>query len=192
MRSARWLKPLSTRLRTFGAAGIADRRGVSAVEFALILPVMFTLLFAGIETTTGLQIDRKVTNTARTLSDLSSQAASISNAEMTNILNAAADVLSPFQVSNAKIVVTGIQTDILGISRVTWSDAQNTTARAVGSVMSIPTQLKPLIGTTGFLVLAEVKYTYRPDFAYLISGSIEISDKLYTRPRIGDTVSRTQ
>lgn len=183
----RWTNPLRARLRAFAST---DNRGVSAVEFALILPVMLMLLFAGAETTTGLQIDRKVTNTARGLSDLASQATSISNTEMSNILNAAADIMAPFPVAKAKIIVTGIQTDILGISRVAWSDAQNTTAYSQGRVMTIPAQLKPLLGTAGFLVLAEVKYTYTPAVAYLISGSIEISDRLYTRPRVGDAVTR--
>ena len=89
------------------------------------------------------------------------------------------------------MVVTGIQTDILGVSRAVWSDARNATRYSCGQVMTIPTELKPTLGTTGFLVLAEVKYSYTPTVAYLISGSLLLSDRLYTRPRIGETVSRT-
>lgn len=190
-RIAQWFKPLTQRLRAFSRDGASDIRGVSAIEFALILPVMMTLLFAGAETTTGLQIQRKVTNTARALSDLSSQQATMSNAERDNILNAAADVLAPFAFANAKIIVTGIQIDILGVARVEWSEARNTTAYAKGKIMSVPLDLKPLIGTTRFLVFAEVKYNYVPAVAYLISGSINIADQLYTFPRVGDTVTRT-
>jgi Flp pilus assembly protein TadG len=168
-----------------------DRRGVSAVEFALVLPLMLTLFLATAETTQGLQADRKVSLAARALSDLSSQATTIADADMSNILDATADVLAPFSVSNAQIVVTGIQIDIAGIARAVWSDARNATRYSCGQVMTIPTQLKPAIGTTGFFVLAEVKYSYTPAVAYLMSGSVLLSDRLYTRPRIGDTVSRT-
>ncbi len=168
-----------------------DRRGVSAVEFALILPLMVTLFLATVETTQGLQADRKVSLAARTLSDLSSQATVISDTDMSNIMDATADIIAPFAMTQAQVVVTGIQTDILGVSRVVWSDARNTTKYTCGQTMTVPAQLKPLIGTTGFLVLAEVKYYYTPTVAYLISGTVTLSDRLYTRPRIGETVSRT-
>ena len=168
-----------------------DRRGVSAVEFALILPLMVTLFLATVETTQGLQADRKVSLAARTLSDLSSQATVISDTDMSNIMDATADIIAPFAMTQAQVVVTGIQTDILGVSRVVWSDARNTTRYTCGQTMTVPTELKPLIGTTGFLVLAEVKYYYTPTVAYLISGTVTLSDRLYTRPRIGETVSRT-
>ncbi|PTM51102.1 TadE/TadG family type IV pilus assembly protein [Phreatobacter oligotrophus] len=168
-----------------------DKRGVSAVEFALVLPLMVTLFLATVETTQGLQADRKVSLAARALSDLASQATTIADADMSNILDATADVIAPFNVSNAQMVVTGIQTDILGVSRAVWSDARNATRYSCGQVMTIPNELKPTLGTTGFLVLAEVKYSYTPTVAYLISGSLLLSDRLYTRPRIGETVSRT-
>ncbi len=189
--------PLS-RIRS-AAAGAAtafaglrrDARGVSAVEFALVLPLMVTLFLATVETTQGLQADRKVSLAARALSDLSSQATTISNTDMSNILDATADVIAPFAIANAQIVVTGIQTDINGVSRAVWSDARNATRYTCGQTMTVPTELKPTLGTTGFLVLAEVKYSYTPTVAYLISGSILLSDRLYTRPRIGESVSRT-
>lgn len=176
--------------RLLSSAG-RDTRGVSAVEFALIVPVMCTLFLASVETTQGLQADRKVSIAARALSDLASQATVIADADMTNILDATADVMAPFPMSKAQVVVTGIQTDALGVSRAVWSDARNATRYTCGQTMTIPAQLKPAIGTTGFLVLAEVKYAYTPTIAYLISGTVTLSDRLYTRPRIGETVSRT-
>lgn len=168
-----------------------DGRGVSAVEFAMILPIMATLFLASVETTQGLKADRKVSLAARALSDLASQATVIADAEMTNILDATADVLAPFPVANSTVIVSGIQTDALGVSRVVWSDARNTTRYPCGHPVTIPNELKPLIGTTGFLVLAEVRYNYTPAIAYLITGTVALTDRLYTRPRIGDTVSRT-
>ena len=78
-------------VRRFGR----DGRGVSAVEFALIAPLLVTIYFAGIEVTTAVAVDRKMTLVAHTVADLVAQSSSITNSEMTDILNAAAAVSSP-------------------------------------------------------------------------------------------------
>ena len=54
-----------------------DERGVSAVEFAMLLPLMLTLYLGGVEVSQGVSIDRKVTLTARTVADLVAQVSSI-------------------------------------------------------------------------------------------------------------------
>jgi Flp pilus assembly protein TadG len=184
-------RPAYDRARAFLAEARHDTRAVSAVEFAMIVPVMCTLFLASVETTQGLQIDRKVSLTARALSDLASQATVIADTEMTNILDASSDILTPFSASNALMVVTGIQIDVTGTARVVWSDQRNSTRYTCGATIAVPTQLKPDLGTTGFLVLAEVKYNYNPIIGYLITGTVQLSDRLYTRPRIGDSISRT-
>lgn len=185
------LRPALDRARTFLERARDDVSGVSAVEFAMIVPVMCTLFLASVETTQGLQIDRKVSLTARALSDLASQATVIPDTDMTNILDASTDVLTPFSSANAKMVVTGIQIDATGKAKVVWSDQRNSTRYTCGAAITVPTQLMPALGTTGFLVLAEVQYNYKPVIGYLITGTVTLSDRLYTRPRIGDTISRT-
>ena len=179
------------RAKAFFADARQDTRAVSAVEFALIVPVMCTLFLASVETTQGLQIDRKVSLTARALSDLASQSTVIADTEMTNILDASSDILTPFSAGNALMVVTGIQIDAKGKATVAWSDQRNSTRYTCGATITVPTQLMPDLGTTGFLVLAEVKYNYTPIIGFLITGTVQLSDRLYTRPRIGDTISRT-
>ena len=54
-----------------------DQRAVSAVEFALILPIMLLLLFGGVELGDALTIDRKVTHVTSTISDLVAQSKTI-------------------------------------------------------------------------------------------------------------------
>src|SRR5436189_1298081 len=52
-----------------------DQAGVSAVEFAMLLPLMLTLYLGAVEISQGVAIDRKVTLTAHTVADLASQVA---------------------------------------------------------------------------------------------------------------------
>ena len=55
----------------------ADRRGIAAIEFAVIVPLMLVMFFGTVEFSSGVAVDRKVTLMARTLSDLTSQSPSV-------------------------------------------------------------------------------------------------------------------
>src|SRR3954454_22839425 len=111
-------------------AGFArDQRGVSAVEFAMLLPLMITLYLGSVEISQGVAIDRKVTLTTRTVADLASQVSSINNADMTNMLTATAAVIAPFDQSKLKVVVSAVAIDASGTAKVAWSDTLNGTKR---------------------------------------------------------------
>ena len=47
-----------------------DTSGMAAIEFVFIVPLMLVIFFGTIELSNGVAADRKVTITARTLSDL--------------------------------------------------------------------------------------------------------------------------
>src|SRR5437764_12163612 len=96
--------------RTF-ARFTGDIRGVSVVEFAMLLPLMITLYLGSVEISQGVGVDRKVTLTARTVGDLASQVSSINNADMTNLLNAATSVIAPYDTTKLKVTVPAVTID---------------------------------------------------------------------------------
>ncbi len=61
-----------------------DRRGVSAVEFALVAPVMIGLYFGVVEVSDGVSASRKVSLAAATVANLSAQVSTISSSDMSN------------------------------------------------------------------------------------------------------------
>jgi Flp pilus assembly protein TadG len=165
-----------------------DRRGVSAVEFALLAPLMIGLYLGGVEISQGVGIYRKVTLTAGAIANLSAQASSISNADMTNVLDAGAAIIAPYSTSTLKITVTCLAIDATGKATVSWSDTRNGTARAVGSVVTIPAALA--VPSTS-LIFSEVSYSYTPVVGYIITGVLNLADKMYMSPRLSATVART-
>jgi len=165
-----------------------DARGVSAVEFALVLPLMMTLFLGGTEVSQAITASRKVTLVSRTVGDLASQSASLSNANMTNILNASAAILSPFASSDLKVTVSCVTIDANGKATIAWSDTFQGTARAKGAAVSLPAALN--VPNTS-LIWSEVSYTYDPTFGYVMTGTLNLSDQIYMRPRLSDTVTRT-
>jgi len=165
-----------------------DERGVSAVEFAMLLPLMLSLYLGAVEVSQGIGADRKVTLTARTVADLVSQVSSISNSDMTNSLNAASAVIAPFSSANLKVTVTSISIDAQGKATVAWSDTKNGTARAKGSTVTLPAALNI---PNSSLIWSEVQYTYTPVVGHVVTGSLTLKDQMYMRPRVSDSVART-
>lgn len=163
-----------------------DRRGAAAVEFAVIAPVMLTIFFGTAEVSTGVAIDRKVVLTARALSDLVAQSMIVNDTDMTNIFSAASAVMSPYSTSTElHIKVSAINIDSKGVATVGWSKASNSTARGVGSTVTIPSALAM---PSSQLIWSEISYDYKPAVGYFITGTMSLSDQFFARPRQSTTV----
>lgn len=166
-----------------------DARGVSALEFALVLPILLTLFLGGVEVSEAVTMSRKVTNVTSTLADLVTQSSKISDDDMKNILDASAAVMAPYPAADLRIVVSGVSVDKNGKATVTWSDARNAQALSRDSEVGLPNGLDQ---KNTFLVMADVTYAYSPKIGYVIAGSFDLNDGFFLRPRVSDTVSRTR
>jgi Flp pilus assembly protein TadG len=165
-----------------------DRRGVSAVEFALLLPLMVTLYLGSVEISNGVGIDRKVTLVSRTVADLASQVQNIASTEMTNVLNASSAVIAPYDASKLKVTVSQVKIDASAVAKIDWSCTLNGTKRVVGSSVTLPAALN--IANT-YLVWGEVTYAYTPAIGYVVTGTLNLADQIYMRPRLSDNVVLT-
>ena len=162
-----------------------DRRGVSAVEFALLAPVMIALYLGCVEISDGVSANRKVSLTAATLANLATQVATISSSDMTNILNASSAIIAPYSASNLKATLSCLKIDSTGKVTVAWSATLNGSARAAGSAITIPSALiPPSTSLPAQLLFSEVNYAYTPTVGYTITGTLNLSDKMYMSPRI--------
>jgi Flp pilus assembly protein TadG len=70
-----------------------DRRGASAIEFALLAPLMIGLYIGCVEISEGIAADRKVTLTAGAVANLTAQVTTITPADMSNILAASTAIM---------------------------------------------------------------------------------------------------
>jgi Flp pilus assembly protein TadG len=166
---------------------LRDNRGVSAVEFAIILPVMLVMYLGCNEVGNGVTIARKVTHITSTLSDLVTQSKSISSSDMTNILAAAASIMTPYPNTTLKIKITQYKIDSSSKVTVSWSAALNDTALTTGTVITnLPTAVK--VAST-YLISAEVHYAYTPTIGYVMTGTFDIHDQFYLRPRVSDSIT---
>ena len=175
-----------TRLRDL----CGDRRGVAAVEFAVVLPFMLALYIGGVELGDGMAIQVKVTDTAHTIADITSQNKTVTSAAVQTILNASQQIIAPFPQSNVVVTISEISTDPnSGAATVTWSQSLNGTKRAAGQPMTLPNSLAQQVAqlTAGHknisLILGEVAYAYTPNLGYTITGTVAIGDSYWLFPR---------
>jgi len=176
------LRPLTTASR-FGR----DRSGFSAVEFALVLPLMMLLFLGGTELGDALTIDRKVTHAASALGDLVAQSRTISDHDMDDILDAVTAIIAPYDQDKLRIRVTGVAIDSKGKATVAWSDARNDIPAVMGTAVSLPAGVGQ---PNSFVVATEVHYEYTPAYGYVMTGSFDLNHSFHLRPRAGDKVER--
>jgi Flp pilus assembly protein TadG len=163
-----------------------DSKGVSAIEFAMVLPFMVALYVGTIELGDGLTIRFKATQAVRSVTSLASEYVSIDTATMSSILNAASTVITPYPASNMTITLSEITTNASGQGKVTWSCSLNGTPRTWNSSYTLPTNLQTANIT---VLLGEVTYPYTPGLGYVISGTINIYQSLYFYPRLTATIT---
>jgi Flp pilus assembly protein TadG len=173
------------------AAFRRDRRGVSAVEFALVAPVLILIYFGLVELSQGLLAKRRVSHVASAVGDLVAMSDhDIPNSEMTDILSVGSTVMAPFPATGLKLRVTSVTTDAQKVAKVDWSDGQGMAAYTQGQTISnLPAGLLTVAGEN--LLITEAQYTYTPMMGYVIKNGVNFDEKFYLKPRIMAKVGRT-
>lgn len=170
-----------------------DRRGVAAVEFALVLPFMLLLFLGMFELNSALTVDRKVSQAASSVADLVAQTDRLTNAEINDLLKISDAILQPYPSSDLKLVVSSIWIKDVNKPQVVWSRALNTSQWGANSTppITIPEGLTKQKDT--YLIVAQATYTHRPTFATMLKDvfsteTIELSDTYFLRPRVSSRV----
>ncbi len=165
-----------------------DRRGISAVEFALILPMMLLLYFGAYEIGEAVTINRKVTHIASTLGDLVAQSKTITGTDMENILDAAASIISPYPIGPLTITVEQVNVDNDRLARVMWGAARNDTAPQANDPVTLSDAVRQ---ANTVLVRVEVHYQHAPRVGYVLTGNFDFSDEFILRPRLVRAITYT-
>ena len=160
-----------------------DQRAVSAVEFALLAPMMIGLYLGGVEVSEGISVDRKVTLAAGAVANLAAQTSTLSLTDMSNVLDATSTIMAPYSASPLKITVSCINVDANKVATVKWSVTRSGIIKS-GSI-ALPTALQ--VANTQ-LLFGEVSYAYTPTVGHVIKSAINLSDTMYMAPRISAPV----
>ena len=187
------MQKMSLRVRAL----LNDRSGLAAIEFAFVFPMMVVMYFGVVELSSAIAVDRKATQVARTLSDLTSQSVSVADADLINFGQAAKAIMTPYPPSPLIFSITEVYVDkTTAVARVQWSKALTidtsgnvaiaaTAPHNVGDVVVLPPGLVVAKAKGTYVIWSEVSYKYTPTIGYVLAKTgITFRDAAFTRPRL--------
>jgi Flp pilus assembly protein TadG len=166
--------------------------GVAAMEFALNLPLLLLLSFGGFEVSRLLLIQQKTDKIAYIVADVISQSttSTLSNAQITQIMTAAAQVMNPMTFGpNGYVIVNSVTKTGNNSPKVSWQ-------RTGGGTMTKTSQVGAVNGTATLpggitlvdkdnVIIVEVFYNYTPLFGAGYVASKQFYRTAIYKPRLG-------
>lgn len=161
-----------------------DERGVSAIEFAMLAPVLILFYMGMTEFCQGFMAQKRMGHVSAMVADLIAQEETVTPATVDDIFDIGGLIMKPFPTATLNQRVSSVSR-ASGAATVDWSRGDGMATRAVGSTMTLPADL---IEDGESVIVAEVTYDYDSAADYLMPGLTRFSHTYYLRPR---TVDRT-
>lgn len=167
-----------------------SEQGVAAIEFALIVPVMFLLLAGSLEFSQAITVDRRVTQVASSTADLVARVDKFNNTgEIDNILKIIEQLFKPYDLNPLTVAVISVQAKAKSGSttavemRVSWS--RNNKGQIPYSTNSIYDHIPAgLLAKGESVIVGEASYTYSPLlFSYFIKEAFNMQERFFLKPR---------
>lgn len=171
---------------------VRDRKGMGAIEFAIIFPVLIMLYLGAFEITLGLNVSKRTTRAAGSIADIITQQQSVTKSSLTDIAKAAPAIFAPYGSSGLSLKVTAIQIDGSANPTVLWSWTPSGAAPYAknSAVSDVPTEMKK---ANSFLIRTELSTPYTllvfaPSFMPAGARTITISRSYFYRQRQNDNI----
>jgi Flp pilus assembly protein TadG len=181
-----------------------DRRGVAAIEFAFIAPLLLAMYFVTMEVSQGIETSKKVSRIGSMVADLVAQQQNVTPASLKAIMQIGQATLQPYSRSEPTIIITEIEItgDTPPTAKVSWSrrlvKGQDSAGEAKETETTVPDALK-IPGT--HIVRVQSSLEYKPVIAWAAESderplglssafsNISMSETYYLRPRMSTSVA---
>lgn len=165
-----------------------DRRGLSAVEFALLAPVMILFYFGLAEFCQGFMAQKRMGHATAMVGDLVARTDAVTAGEVDDILAIGVLIMKPFYAGPLRQRVSSVVVQPNMTARVDWVRGASIPGKplAKGSVVVLPAGVAPAAGDS--VIMAEGSYDYESPARYLMPSMTRFSHTAYLRPRTTDRV----
>lgn len=186
---------MRTRLRGWLRPFVRSERGVAAVEFALVVPIMLVIYMGTIEGSALIAMDRKVQSVAGAVGDLVARAdKTISESRIRDYFRAASGIMTPYDASGVEQIVTAVDVSSTGVTTVVWSRSYKNgnysavTSRVVGTPYPLPAEMIAI--SKGKMVIAgEASQPFRPLLGIVFNQTVDLYRSSFFLPRFEGTIT---
>ena len=169
-------------LRRFGR----DGSGVSAVEFAMIAPVLILIYFGLAEFCQAYMAQRRMSHSTSQVADILAQYQTVDTNLIDDTFALGGLVLAPFPDAALALRVTAITRDANGVARVTWSRSKGMTPR--NGTVTVPSGL---IENGESIIMSEGTYDYVSPLNQVLPGTRKFTHTFWLRPRVVNAITCT-
>jgi Flp pilus assembly protein TadG len=159
-----------------------DDRGISAVEFALLAPVLIAFYLGLSEFCQGYMAQKRMGHVAAAVADLVAQEDTVTRANLDDIFTLGDLIMKPFSTATLKQRISSVTRTGTRV-KVDWSRGDGLTALTTGSELTVPTDL---LADGQSVIIAEATYDYDSPADYLMPNITKFSHTYYLRPRVSD------
>ncbi len=168
-------------LRRKRAPGLLrDRRGMAAVEFALIAPTLIFLVIGVLEMSLRFRAKEETTRYTHQVADLLGRESKLTTADITAIYNAAPNLMKPLNtLSRLDVDISSI--GFAGASKTPFVKWRRVAGQQVNPTLS---EYNGFGGTSDSLIRVAVRYHYSSPLTAIFGGrAVSVIEEAVTRPR---------
>ena len=161
-----------------------DQRGVSAIEFALIAPMLITFYMGVTEMCQGFMAQKRMGHVSAIVADLVSQQNAVNVETLNDILDVGEVIMQPFPTGSLHQRISSVSR-LNGVDTVNWSLNDGITQNPAFTVPA------DLIGDNQSVIVAEVTYHYDSPADYFLPDGITFRHVYFLLPRHVDRIPCT-
>jgi Flp pilus assembly protein TadG len=175
-------------MRTAAGAFRRDRRGVAALELALIAPVLVTLFLGSVEVTQLIRVRTKLSSSAQAIQNMvagrNTPASSTPNAAVNSAFSGGQLMMYPFAASNLAVAIASVTFNSAtppAPSTLAWQVLENGAAS-----MTLATACTLAAGLSmggDSVIIVSATYGYTPILSYILSSHYTLTQVAFGRPR---------
>ncbi len=169
----------------------SDTGGMAAVEFAMIVPIMFFLFAGTVEFSQALTVDRRITQAASSTADLIARApnSGLTADQVDRDLRIIEQLIAPYDLTRLYVKVVSViaqgtpgNPSVLNYV-VDWSrDNMAGTPHVRGDTFNEIPQGLLVAGES--VIVSEARYNYVPlIFSYFITSAFDMTERFFMKPR---------
>ncbi len=187
-------------------------RGVAAVEFGYIAPLMLLMLLGALEFSRAITIDRRVTQVASSTADLIARQTTVTTTDLNGFMQIIAQLLAPYDSDILKLTASQVYIPAGGTAadtKICWSYNRSVTISGNPTDKGVATYTNNqaystlptgLIAAGESVIMVEVEYDYSPFVKNLLGVSwaswnymqsvATLKETFYLKPRLSTSIEK--